>query len=130
MIGINELYPINNNNNYYIANNKNELKNILISILKILLNISHYFSFKSNLDPLLEIEFELKGGALKEKKMIIIKIYVIKIYYKNIHSIENFNNNQPIVYDLNPILFYNVLITWHNFTNIFRRKIYWKRWRK
>ena len=46
MIGINELYPINNNNNYYIANNKNELKNFLISILKILLNISHYFFFK------------------------------------------------------------------------------------
>ena len=123
IMDINELYPINNN--YYIANNENELKNILINILKILLNIANYFSFKSNLlKPLLEIEFQLKSGSLETKerkntddnqklfdKNILNQIDEFFIYYKNIRAIENFNNNQPIDYDLNPILFYNVLIT-------------------
>lgn len=122
IMDINELYPINNN--YYIANNENELKNILINILKILLNIANYFSFKSNLlKPLLEIEFQLKSGSLETKerkntddnqklfdKNILNQIDEFFIYYKNIRAIENFNNNQPIDYDLNPILYYNILI--------------------
>jgi hypothetical protein len=38
-------------------------------------------------------------------KNVLNQIDEFFIYYKNIRSIETFNNNQPIDYDLNPILF-------------------------
>lgn len=129
------LDDLNKIDNIFIVTNENQIKKILIRILEILMNISYKSIYKYNkIKSLLEIKYKYENEHLeiiiekdinnnttntfdinednnKDKDIDIKKdINEFKTYYKDLKATKTFNNNQPIDYYVNNILYYNVLI--------------------
>lgn len=111
-VNINELYPIKN---FYITKNKEAIKNVFITIIQslfLLFNASLVelrkvsVKFKNDNGILSLIEEESNDMLFKENPEIL-RFFNI---YKDIKYIKIFHHNQPIEYELNPILFFYQMI--------------------
>lgn len=117
------------NTNIFLPENEKYIKSDFISILEILIKLGKYYnaydlkSLKVDLSIKLKIENEqiiiLSNNKSENKK----KDNVLKIindfsaFLKKYKAVNDFRNNQPIKYNLNPILYFSTFI--NNIFDIF-----------
>ena len=102
IIKLDNLFPLND---YNIPKNEQSLKKILINILELFKK-----EFKIEKNILLNIDNNLDENTKNDKKDLLEKINELWEYFKNYKLIKNFNNNQPVDYNLNSNLFFIKLI--------------------
>lgn len=123
-------------NNIFIPENEKSIKSDFISILKILIKLGKYYNAYTLKNLNIELSIKLK---IENEQIIIIsnnksgnnKIDTVlkivndfSIFLQKYKTVNDFRNNQPIKYELNPILYFSTFI--NNIFDIFLIKKYQK----
>lgn len=117
----------NNNDNIFIPLNEKSIKSDLISILDILIKLRDLDDLSKEYKESLIIKFKIENDQITlllnnndENNKTNITGQLVKefsIFLKKYKSVNGFRNNQPIKYELNPILYFSTLI--NNIFDIF-----------